>query len=479
MERVTTYRIPAAVEALHSASEAANVPPPLLEPVQALVAAVVRRSSEGPFSLYICSGEDTSGARNDLAFVLARAVTAHVPSALLVDCDFMHVGLQGFIPQKDALGFLDFLLYGSSIGVITQEARGGVRVVGAGSFPVTKRMPFVETAFVDASRRLVAHARCVAFVGPLSLEDGDPHPLCSLVDAVAVVRVGEADSAADAVEEGIAAGGVDVWSIRLGSRETLTEAPRPAAASPPAPPATPPRAAPAPPPKSAPSPKGSPRGPARPATPAGRDEPRYTSLVPRLAIIGFGVLVIAFVAWWVTQDHRLPGDAPPADVSVLPPETMGTPGGAGAADTAVAAQRPDTATADTTRAAPPPPPADTVRAPVRAPIGAANTGGRTGGTLLLNPADIHVMAELDQSYRDWYIIHISSFQESIRAREEVAFLQSREFPVFIVFLDLGAKGKWYRVYAGPFRAREEAREVKKNLDAVPQVRFTRIAKIPE
>jgi cell division septation protein DedD len=77
------------------------------------------------------------------------------------------------------------------------------------------------------------------------------------------------------------------------------------------------------------------------------------------------------------------------------------------------------------------------------------------------------------------MIHISSFQESVRAREEIAFLESREFPVYIVFLDLGPKGKWYRVYSGPFRTREEAREVKKNLDAVPQVRFTRITKIPE
>ena len=41
-------------------------------------------------------------------------------------------------------------------------------MVGAGSFPVTKRMPFVETAFDDASRRLAAHARCALFVGPLA-----------------------------------------------------------------------------------------------------------------------------------------------------------------------------------------------------------------------------------------------------------------------------------------------------------------------
>jgi cell division septation protein DedD len=89
------------------------------------------------------------------------------------------------------------------------------------------------------------------------------------------------------------------------------------------------------------------------------------------------------------------------------------------------------------------------------------------------------MEDLANRWNGWFAIHISSFQESIRAREEVSFLLSREFPVFIVFLDLGAKGKWYRVYAGPFKTREEAREVKKNLDAIPQVRFTRVTQIPE
>jgi cell division septation protein DedD len=141
--------------------------------------------------------------------------------------------------------------------------------------------------------------------------------------------------------------------------------------------------------------------------------------------------------------------------------------------------RPDTvavAAADTARA-------DTVAAPprvaVRAPQRPADTGGGSGGTQLVDPSNILVMDDLARRWDGWYAIHISSFQESIRAREEVSFLQSREFPVFIVFLDLGPKGKWYRVYAGPFPTREQARDVKKNLDAVPQVRFTRIARIPE
>ena len=99
--------------------------------------------------------------------------------------------------------------------------------------------------------------------------------------------------------------------------------------------------------------------------------------------------------------------------------------------------------------------------------------------MLVSSADIQVMEDLNRRFRGWYMIHTSSFQTSTKARDEVAFLESHEFPAFIVFLDLGPKGKWYRVYVGPFQTREEATEVKKNLDAVPQVRFTRIATIPD
>ncbi|MDH3285221.1 MAG: SPOR domain-containing protein, partial [Acidobacteriota bacterium] len=107
----------------------------------------------------------------------------------------------------------------------------------------------------------------------------------------------------------------------------------------------------------------------------------------------------------------------------------------------------------------------------------AYTGGRTGGTVLIPSEDILVMDDLIRDWTDWYVVHISSFKESVKARDEVSSLESREFPVFIVFLDLGAKGPWYRVYSGPFLTREQALDVKKNLDDTPGVRFTRVSKV--
>lgn len=475
MNRVSIYQIPVTGEVLESAIAGGSVPPSLVEPMQAMVAAIAHRAAEAPVRIYLCAEDDFSAARDGFAFVFAKALFAHVPSALLVDSDFLKVGLHGLVPQPDALGLLDFLLYGSSIGVVTQEAQSGVRVVGAGSFPVTKRMPFVAPAFEDAARRLVSHARCAVFVGPLLQEDGTPHPLATEVDMTVVVRGetahrGRGAGAVDAVEEGIASQGVEVWSVRTGAPEVK---PAPVRAPDPTPPPrvqTPPAVTPGPLPRITTPPPRVPRVKERPVEAARplptEPESRYSSIVPRVVVSVLALAVIAFAAWWMWQGRSQDDGAKVA----TPTETTSAPvPEPAAAETLVAAVEDTTRTATT----------DSVPRPLPVPVRPADTGGRTGGTVLVDPSDILVMDDLERRWKDWYAIHISSFQESIRAREEVSFLQSREFPVFIVFLDLGAKGKWYRVYAGPFQTREEAREVKKNLDAIAQVRFTRITQIPE
>lgn len=471
MSRITTFQIPLRPEELRPPIFAGGVDTPLAEPLQALVSAISRRAADASVTIYLCADDESVRARDDFAMALARTLTAHVPSTLLIDCDFLHPGLSDQMPQKDALGFLDYLLYGSSIGVITQDY-DGVHMVGAGSFPVTKRMPFAENAFVDASKRLVTHARCALFVGPAFDGDGGRHPLTGTVDVVATVRTSMRHPRLDSIEEQIAAAGPELWSIRL----TGATAPEPVAPSAP-PPASSHRPADRPTERPVERAKEPAQQRAAPAPPPVEmlDETRAgASLAPRIAVILFGLLVIAFVAWWFTQNRNAgklatepsPSSpvttdtsrvtSPPRDTTAIKPPAATTP-----------AHHDTTATTPRT-----PPPA--TNTPPR-----SGTTGRAGGTMLVSSADIQVMEDLNRRFRGWYMIHTSSFQTSTKARDEVAFLESHEFPAFIVFLDLGPKGKWYRVYVGPFQTREEATEVKKNLDAVPQVRFTRIATIPD
>ena len=524
MERIAVYNIDAGPAQLEEAFRRGKVPPELYDPFQALVQIITTAAVSAPVAVSVCSEERCAYTRDFFAYALARVLLQHLPSTLLVDCDFHDTGLHGVVPQRDALGFLDLLLYGSSLGVITQETTGAVRVVGAGSFPVTKKMPFVMGAFEDAARRLLTHSRCVVFVGPARDDEGHVHPIVPAVDIPVLVRDTDAGShgAIDPIEEEIASGlDAELLSVRVNAgapaQPGITEPVAPAP-EPPAPEALVPDVpeptfaelpdAGVPPPAPEPDPEfeqledpppAMPDPPAPDATPKRSapvtevpvdvepdsiplDEPRYAALVPRALVVIVGLLIIAFITWWMSAGR------PGSPLDLLGGGDTGTDPGATVAvvdspaaeiDTSQAADTRPTGevVADTGFTETPPPPGGGNTEPPPPALDPANTGGRTGGTVLIASEDIHVMDDLEREWSDWFVIHISSFRTSVKARDEIVYLESREFPAFIVFLDLGAKGKWYRVYSGPFRTREEASSVKKNLDDLSRVRFTRISKV--
>jgi len=221
-------------------------------------------------------------------------------------------------------------------------------------------------------------------------------------------------------------------------------------------------------------------------------------MAPRILTGVIGVLLVLLVAWWIFE-NRMSGDNLESTPQVSQSErTSPSPSSSGqddaneltggsAADTLpVAIVDTSRTTAGAETGGPTATQSDQggeiadirdADRPVEPPVDPADTGGRSGGEVLIGSEDIIVMDDLERNWQGYYVIHISSFRESIKARDEVKFLLTHEFPAFIVFLDLGAKGKWYRVYVGPIRTREETRELKKSLDDLPRVRFTRITKV--
>lgn len=191
------------------------------------------------------------------------------------------------------------------------------------------------------------------------------------------------------------------------------------------------------------------------------------------------MVVLVFLVWWFNEERTGGGGAEPSQTTGSSAVSDERPGGqvdeAGADTPTVAAAestvvevvavdvtdeppaRPGDGTSDGTVAQPDPEPPVAVAA--------------------ISPDDILVLEDLENNWGGYYVIHISSFRDSGKARTEVAQLTARGFPVFIVFLNLGAKGSWYRVYAGPVVSREDARNTKKLLDDTPGVRFTRITQI--
>jgi len=68
-----------------------------------------------------------------------------------------------------------------------------------------------------------------------------------------------------------------------------------------------------------------------------------------------------------------------------------------------------------------------------------------------------------------YTVQIASFKNQKKAEEALARIRKKVPSAFISSQDLGAKGVWYRIYAGQFNQRSEAEvtlnDIKRNFDS--------------
>ena len=519
MDDLRTYEFPADTESLKEVYETGVSPAHLESPFRAIMSEIVSRARSQPLSVYLCSADEDTDARNYFGFALMKLIRKHVSTALLVDCDFLSVGLSGIVPHRDALGFLDLLLYGTSLGVIRQETKSGTRVVGAGSFPVTKKSPFVMDAFVNARRYLVNQARCVVFCGPALDDDEFIHPISGQVDLVILVRVGSQfdERFLDVFEEKICSvESPEAWSVRINTQLPLpekvesaekvefsegvepTEKAEPTlvaevqelvekageAETPEAPdgPGTPQ-------PKRPPPEKAVPVEETAAFTPRTDVEMFPDTEVddggvsaPRLGRKGGGsrllrvitsvvaVVVIVFVVWWLylTRSVR-EREQYLADQTAVVDEPSPTAGDA------VDSLREESTEAPSQ--IPPAGPAHVVAGGSGEPD-ARPTGVETEGEPKTTDRKGVVVTDSLDDFANEYLVHVSSFRRLDNAKDEAFYLLGWAYPVFIYRVDLGNKGMWYRVYVGPSGTREEATKYKIRLDDNPRILSTRIAKVP-
>jgi cell division septation protein DedD len=512
MKDLRTYEFGADAETL-TRMWVSGVAPGHLEPVfRTMVSEIVSRVGERSRAVYLCSADEDAEARNRIAFLLAKLVREHVPTVLLVDCDFLSTGLGGVIPHRDALGFLDLLLYGTSLGVITQEAAHGVKVVGAGSFAVTKKSPFVIDAFVNARRYLVNQASCVIFVGPAMDDEGKLHPLAENVDLAVLVRTGVRFDTRflDPSEQKVASTeGVEAWSVRMNTRTAAPTAGEPRGTEAAEPTlvaevedlfeqlgeAKPPAA------REKVRPKGE-RAPSAETEsfteepPTGATGPLFEeeglagpqfgksaagSRLIRVIISVVTIVLVAFVVWWLylTRSVRERGEERVGAARPVPSTSQPS----------VPVTGSDSLRDE--RSAEPPPLAtkDLASAGEAKSDAAAGHDGSTQGavetpdrrkpaqTTASTPDSIHVAQTLDE-FAGQYVIHAGSFRGINKAKEEAFYLLGWGYAVFIYRVDLESRGMWYRVYVGPYVNREDAMQSKIKLDGNPRIQSTRISKAP-
>ncbi len=135
------------------------------------------REGEG-LSLLALSASGNRLSRDFAILQIAHILGKHGKRVLIVDCDFLEPGLSGVVENIEGLGFLDFLLYGSSLQSVAQSIGiDGVTVTGPGSFPVYKTMPFARKEFGKVNEFLIKKNDVVIYCSTLFTDEGRVNPM--------------------------------------------------------------------------------------------------------------------------------------------------------------------------------------------------------------------------------------------------------------------------------------------------------------
>ena len=58
--------------------------------------------------------------------------------------------------------------------------------------------------------------------------------------------------------------------------------------------------------------------------------------------------------------------------------------------------------------------------------------------------------------KDFYTVQVGAFKEQKKAQELLHKLKNKKYPAYLIKVDLGKKGIWYRVRVGQFLSKQEA-----------------------
>jgi cell division septation protein DedD len=144
-----------------------------------------RFTGEGSRSILAMSMGENRLSRDFSVLQIAHILAKHGKDVLIVDCDFLSPGLSGLVENTEDQGFLDLLLYGSSLKTVARPTGiDGVIVVGPGSFPVSRTIPFAMKEFIKVRDFLSRSHDIVIYCSTLYTDDGTVNPFASLVDSI-------------------------------------------------------------------------------------------------------------------------------------------------------------------------------------------------------------------------------------------------------------------------------------------------------
>jgi cell division septation protein DedD len=145
-----------------------------------------KRVREGVgLSVLALTAQENRLSRDFAVLQIAHVLAKRGKRVLVVDCDFLHPGLNGLVENVEDLGFLDLLLYGSSLQSVARPIGvDGVRVIGPGSFPVSKTMPFAKREFGKINDFLVKKNDIVIYCSTLETDEGEMNSMVEFVESI-------------------------------------------------------------------------------------------------------------------------------------------------------------------------------------------------------------------------------------------------------------------------------------------------------
>jgi cell division septation protein DedD/Mrp family chromosome partitioning ATPase len=431
---------------------------------------VEKRIAERRGSSFVAvSAGEKSISRDFAVLQTAHYLAKHGHNVLIVDCDFLHPGMSGLIENVEEHGFLDLLLYGSSLRTVSRSVGiDGVSITGPGSFPVSRTIPFALKEFERIRDFLRTKSDAVIYCSTLYTEDGKINPLGAFLDgAILCCRIEEMEEGElqRSLADLRAAGAQSVEVVCFcAARDQAAAAARATAASKAQAPVEEPAIA-------GPSPERR-RGGAPVIERASELEPlperkKQRFSVWRLIAAGAAALIVVFAVWFVVSQRTMREEAPvptkqgAAEQTQVPESTR-----TGAAPESAAAA-PGTA-----------PSMAAETAGVEAPQTGARQAARPGGapsTAPSMPSQARVpITPIGAGAK--YTIHVASFTNPARAETEKRYLEDNGYPVEIVEVDINGV-KWLRVLAGSYATQAEADEARLQLLSLKEIGYARVVTI--
>jgi len=419
------------------------------------------KERSGAVILALSAGE--KGISRDFAVLqIAHIIAKHGKNVLIIDGDFLNSGMSGLVENVEDHGFLDLLLYGSSLKSVARTVGiEGVSVAGPGSFPVSRTIPFAMKEFEKIIEFLRTKHDVVIYCSTLYTEDAKINPLAKLVDGILLCcRID--DMSEGELQKNIKALGEEkVPPVELvcfcGKRAPAPAMKRvlePVAVEPPI-------AAPKETHAVADEPLAIPLiEKTEDLEPLGDIEqekkPRFSVL--RIVSISAGILILAFIVWWVVINRTVSEKEP---LGTTPGEVARAAG-----DGAVSHAQDSTAA-----------PAESAAA------GAPDSAGALPPSVTTEPAAPRTEPKAADAEKAGivpgqgvYTIHVASFREMSRAEVEKAYLEKNGFPARIVEVEIKGE-KWLRVLVGEFATENEATKTRLDLLGLNKVGYARVVTI--